>query len=128
MFTRLKFAAILLIMSQCIVLNSTNAETQIIENPAAAQPAATGDAIQQFVSGDFAKRRALLNQWPASIELLDQLSDYVTNDQLYSDSVGNTYILKAEDKLLSYPDLTPVETWPSDLSQVTLVNLSLIHI
>ncbi|ATO19030.1 urea ABC transporter permease subunit UrtB [Acinetobacter sp. LoGeW2-3] len=122
MFTRLKFAAILLIMSQCLLLNSVYADTQITENSAAVQPAVTGDAIQQFVSGDFAKRRALLNQWPASIELLDQLAEYVANEQLYSDSAGNTYILEAEDKLLSYPDLTLVETWPSDLSQVTLVN------
>ncbi|KGT48224.1 MULTISPECIES: urea ABC transporter permease subunit UrtB [Acinetobacter] len=122
MFTRLKFAAILLIMSQCFLFNSAYADTQITENPATVQPAATGDAIQQFVSGDFVKRRALLNQWPASIELLDQLAEYVANDQLYSDSVGNTYILEAEDQLLSYPDLAPVETWPSDLSQVTLVN------
>ncbi|WP_347473697.1 urea ABC transporter permease subunit UrtB [Acinetobacter thermotolerans] len=122
MFTRLKFAAILLIMSQCFLFNSAYADTQITENPATVQPAATGDAIQQFVSGDFVKRRALLNQWPASIELLDQLAEYVANDQLYSDSVGNTYILEAEDQLLSYPDLALVETWPSDLSQVTLVN------
>ena len=35
------------------------------------------DAIQTFVKSDFATRRAMLNQWPASIEQLDQLVAYI---------------------------------------------------
>ena len=80
------------------------------------------DAIQQFVQGDFAQRRALLNQWPGSIEQLDQLAEYVENNQLYSGSQGQTYILEADNQLLSYPSLDVVADWPSDLAQVTLVN------
>ncbi|MDN5442652.1 MAG: urea ABC transporter permease subunit UrtB, partial [Acinetobacter sp.] len=33
-----------------------------------------------------------------------------------------TYILKNNEKLLRYPDEQVIETWPGDLSQVTLVN------
>src|SRR5690606_21419301 len=40
----------------------------------------------------------------------------------YSDSQGQTYILEADDQLLSYPSLDAVADWPSDLAQVTLVN------
>ena len=35
------------------------------------------DPIQRFVKADFAERRAMLNQWPASIESLDQLVAYI---------------------------------------------------
>lgn len=80
------------------------------------------DAIQTFVKSDFATRRAMLNQWPASIEQLDQLVAYIDQNELYTDSSGNTYILKNDEKLLSYPQQQVLETWPSDLSQVTLVN------
>lgn len=124
MSTRLKFAAFFLILTQCFYLNTAYAETQ----NTAVQPApleaehAPLDAIQQFVRADFSARRALLNQWPASIEQLDQLAEYVEKDQLYTDSAGHTYILEADDQLLSYPDKQLVQPWPADLSQVTLVN------
>lgn len=80
------------------------------------------DAIQQFVQGDFASRRALLNQWPGGLEQLDQLAQYVEQQQLYSGANGQTYILESDERLLHYPALEPVSDWPSDLAQVTLVN------
>ena len=103
---------------------------QIMFNPAWAEVTSlttvtsttSQDAIQTFVKSDFATRRAMLNQWPASIEQLDQLVAYIDQNELYSDSAGNTYILKNDEKLLSYPQQQVIETWPSDLSQVTLVN------
>ncbi|WP_312157989.1 urea ABC transporter permease subunit UrtB [Acinetobacter variabilis] len=122
MSTRLNLAAIFLILSQCLCLNMVHAETQSSETTVSQSSPQSLDAIQQFVRGDFATRRALLNQWPASVEQLDQLAEFVEKDQLYTDSAGNTYILEAEDKLVSYPDKKVVETWPSDLSQITLVN------
>ena len=122
MSTRLNLAAIFLILSQCLCLNMVHAETQSSETTVSQSSQQSLDAIQQFVRGDFATRRALLNQWPASVEQLDQLAEFVEKDQLYTDSAGNTYILEAEDKLVSYPDKKVVETWPSDLSQITLVN------
>lgn len=122
MSTRLNLAAIFLILSQCLCLNMVHAETQSSETIVLQSSQQSLDAIQQFVRGDFATRRALLNQWPASVEQLDQLAEFVEKDQLYTDSSGNTYILEAEDKLVSYPDGKTVETWPSDLSQITLVN------
>lgn len=122
MSTRLNLAAIFLILSQCLCLNIVHAETQSSETTVSQSSQQSLDAIQQFVRGDFATRRALLNQWPASVEQLDQLAEFVEKDQLYTDSAGNTYILEAEDKLVSYPDKKVVETWPSDLSQITLVN------
>lgn len=122
MSTRLNLAAIFLILSQCLCLNMVHAETQSSETTVSQSSQQSLDAIQQFVRGDFATRRALLNQWPASVEQLDQLAEFVEKDQLYTDSSGNTYILEAEDKLVSYPDGKTVETWPSDLSQIMLVN------
>ena len=122
MSTRLNLAAIFLILSQCLCLNMVHAETQSSETTVSQSSQQSLDAIQQFVRGDFATRRALLNQWPASVEQLDQLAEFVEKDQLYTDSSGNTYIQEAEDKLVSYPDGKTVETWPSDLSQITLVN------
>ena len=122
MSTRLNLAAIFLILSQCLCLNMVHAETQSSETTVSQSSQQSLDAIQQFVRGDFATRRALLNQWPASVEQLDQLAEFVEKDQLYTDSSGNTYILEAEDKLVSYPDKKAVETWPSDVTQITLVN------
>ena len=122
MSTRLNLAAIFLILSQCLCLNMVHAETQSSETTVSQSSQQSLGAIQQFVRGDFATRRALLNQWPASVEQLDQLAEFVEKDQLYTDSSGNTYILEAEDKLVSYPDKKAIETWPSDLSQITLVN------
>jgi urea transport system permease protein len=83
---------------------------------------ASQDAIQTFVKADFATRRAMLNQWPASIEQLDQLVAYIDQNELYTDSAGNTYLLKNDDKLFSYPTQQALEQWPADLTQVTLVN------
>jgi urea transport system permease protein len=80
------------------------------------------DPIQRFVKADFAERRAMLNQWPASIESLDQLVAYLEQNELYRDAAGQTYILKNDEKLYQYPDMQELSTWPADLSQVTLVN------
>lgn len=83
---------------------------------------ASNDAIQRFVKAEFAERRAMLSQWPGTIEEFDRLVAFIENDELYKDSAGTTYILKNNEKLLSYPDEQVIETWPGDLSQVTLVN------
>ena len=103
---------------------------QLIFTPAWAEATSTApvtstasqDAIQTFVKADFATRRAMLNQWPASIEQLDQLVAYIDQNELYTDSAGNTYLLKNDDKLFSYPTQQALEQWPADLTQVTLVN------
>ncbi|MFV5593467.1 urea ABC transporter permease subunit UrtB [Acinetobacter junii] len=110
--------AMLCIMAQ-IIFNPAWAE---VTSPTTVTSTTSQDAIQTFVKSDFATRRAMLNQWPASIEQLDQLVAYIDQNELYSDSSGNTYILKNDEELLSYPQLQVIETWPSDLSQVTLVN------
>ncbi|MBI1452047.1 urea ABC transporter permease subunit UrtB [Acinetobacter sp. FL51] len=121
MFTRLNIVALFLVLSQYLWLNLAHAETSI--SPVASEQAMhQTDAIQQFVSGDFSTRRALLNRWPASIELLDQLATYVEKDQLYTDSTGQTYILEGQDQLRRYADQTLMSTWPADITQVTLVN------
>lgn len=93
------------------------ATTPSIETTVAVQ-----DAIQTFVKADFATRRAMLNQWPASIEQLDQLVAYIDQNELYTDRAGQTYILQNDEVLLSYPAKQVLEDWPADLSQVTLVN------
>lgn len=118
---RVNIAAIFLVFAQVVCMQVVSAE-QASNRTALTVAIQQRDAIQQFVQGDFAQRRALLNQWPGSIEQLDQLAEYVENDQLYSDSQGQTYILEADDQLLSYPSLDAVADWPSDLAQVTLVN------
>ena len=64
----------------------------------------------------------MLNQWPGTIEEFDRLVALIDSDELYRDSAGTTYILKNNEKLLRYPDEQVIETWPGDLSQVTLVN------
>ncbi|ENW84534.1 urea ABC transporter, permease UrtB [Acinetobacter sp. NIPH 284] len=110
--------AMLCIMAQ-IMFNPAWAE---VTSPTTVTSTTSQDAIQTFVKSNFATRRAMLNQWPASIEQLDQLVAYIDQNELYTDSAGNTYILKNDEKLLSYPQLQVIETWPSDLSQVTLVN------
>ena len=83
---------------------------------------ASNDTIQRFVKAEFAERRAMLNQWPGTIEEFDRLVALIDSDELYRDSTGTTYILKNNEKLLRYPDEQVIETWPGDLSQVTLVN------
>ncbi|KAB0628465.1 urea ABC transporter permease subunit UrtB [Acinetobacter gandensis] len=118
------FPIIFLLLSQLLCLQILHAEltTDNIINIDTVQSSAQTDAIQQFVRGDFAERRNFLNKWPSSIESLDQLAAYVEKDQLYTANAGQTYILEADDRLLSYPDLQVVTDWPADLSQVTLVN------
>ena len=110
--------AMLCIMAQ-IMFNPAWAE---VTSPTTVTSTTSQDAIQTFVKSDFATRRTMLNQWPASIEQLDQLVAYIDQNELYTDSSGHTYILKNDEKLLSYPQLQAIDTWPSDLSQVTLVN------
>jgi len=117
---RVNIAAIFLLFMQICCLQMAAADTSLQQHSSAI--AVQQDAIQQFVQGDFAQRRALLKQWPGSIEQLDQLAEYVENEQLYSGANGQTYILESDEKLLSYPSLGIVADWPSDLSQVTLVN------
>ena len=120
---RLKLAALFFTISQLFLIQQIFAESVHSAQSSSAQPAAShDDAIQKFVRADFAKRRAMLNQWPASIDELDKLVAYVENDELYTDSSGNTYIMKAGDKLFSYPDEQAITDWPGDLNQVTLVN------
>ncbi len=117
---RVNIAAIFLVFAQVICVQLVSAEQS--SNRTALNAVIQQDAIQQFVQGDFAQRRALLKQWPGSIEQLDQLAEYVENEQLYSGANGQTYILESDEKLLGYPSLGIVADWPSDLSQVTLVN------
>lgn len=123
MSLRLKLAALFFTISQLFLIQQIFAESVHSAQSSSAQPMAShDDAIQKFVRADFAKRRAMLNQWPASIDELDKLVAYVENDELYTDSSGNTYIMKAGDKLFSYPDEQAITDWPGDLNQVTLVN------
>ncbi|ESK53805.1 urea ABC transporter permease subunit UrtB [Acinetobacter tjernbergiae] len=110
--------ALLCIMAQ-IIFNPAWAE---VTSPTTVTSTTSQDAIQTFVKSDFTARRTMLNQWPASIEQLDQLVAYIDQNELYTDSSGHTYILKNDEKLLSYPQLQAIDIWPSDLSQVTLVN------
>lgn len=116
---RVNIAAIFLIFAQVLSTQLAQAEQPQTQTAVAVTQA---DAIQQFVQGDFASRRALLNQWPGSLEQLDQLAQYVEQQQLYSGANGQTYILESDERLLHYPALEPVSDWPSDLAQVTLVN------
>ncbi|ATZ65534.1 urea ABC transporter permease subunit UrtB [Acinetobacter bereziniae] len=126
MSIRLSFATLFFMISQLFLIQTISAESSHTAPMGAAlttqKAASHDDAIQQFVRGDFASRRAMLNQWPASIEQLDQLVAYVEKDQLYTDSSGNTYLMKEGDKLFSYPDEQAITDWPGDLNQVTLVN------
>lgn len=88
--------------------------------PVLVAPSVQGDAIEQFVRGDFAARRDMLNQWPATAEQLDQLVAYIDANQLYSDAAGHTYLFQDE-QVLRYPSLEVVEQ-PSGFRQVTLIN------
>ncbi|TCB51614.1 urea ABC transporter permease subunit UrtB [Acinetobacter terrestris] len=133
MIYRINYPTILFIITQFFLLQNLHAETPHASSAEDSQvisprenthqlAASSGDAIQQFVHAGFSERRTMLNQWPASIEELDRLVAYVNNNELYTDGSGHTYILKNDEKLFSYPDEQVVETWPADLSQVTLVN------
>ena len=68
---RVNIAAIFLIFAQVLSIQLAQAEQPQTQTAVAVTQA---DAIQQFVQGDFASRRALLNQWPGSLEQLDQLA------------------------------------------------------
>ena len=114
--------ALLCVMAQVIFSPVWAEQATSTITPTTVTPIASQDAIQTFVQADFATRRAMLNQWPASIEELDQLVAYIDQNQLYTDSAGHTYILQDDEKLLSYPQQQVIENWPADLSQVTLVN------
>ena len=126
MFLKLNFAALVLIIFQTFFMQQIFAESprtnQQLPEQTAVSVNLNDDAIQQFVRADFAQRRDMLNQWPASIEELDKLVAYVENDELYTDSSGNTYIMKGGDKLFNYPQNQNITDWPADLCQVTLVN------
>ncbi|MEC8568841.1 MAG: urea ABC transporter permease subunit UrtB, partial [Pseudomonadota bacterium] len=114
--------ALLCVMAQVIFSPVWAEQATSTITPTTVTPIASQDAIQTFVQADFTTRRAMLNQWPASIEELDQLVAYIDQNQLYTDSAGHTYILQDDEKLLSYPQQQVIENWPADLSQVTLVN------
>jgi urea transport system permease protein len=114
------YCVALLCLCLQLFLNPALAETSASE--AQLQVSAQTDPIQRFVQADFAERRAMLNQWPASIESLDQLVAYIDQNELYRDGAGQTYILKNDEQLYRYPSLQELSTWPADLSQVTLVN------
>jgi len=101
------------------VATSTQASTS---NISAATSTNSGDAIQQFVAGDFSKRQAMLSDWPGSVESLDSLVEFIANDELYQGNGGQTYLLHKEDQLFTYPDKKETDDWPSDLSQITLTN------
>ncbi|MBJ9951805.1 urea ABC transporter permease subunit UrtB [Acinetobacter baumannii] len=126
MSIRLSFATLFFMIFQLFLMQTIAAESLHTDQTGAAlttqKTTSHDDAIQQFVRGDFASRRAMLNQWPASIEQLDQLVAYVEKDELYTDSSGKTYLMKEGDKLFSYPDEQAITDWPGDLNQVTLVN------
>jgi urea transport system permease protein len=109
------------LLCSCLQLffNPVWAETAL---PNAQLQVQQADPIQRFVKADFAERRILLNQWPASIESLDQLVAYIDQNELYRDGAGQTYLLKNDEKLYQYPSMQELSTWPADLSQVTLVN------
>ena len=126
MSSRPNFAALLLMIVQILFIQQIFAESPRANQQSPEQTLvktnANDDAIQQFVRADFAQRRTMLNQWPANIEELDKLVAYVEKDELYTDSSGNTYIMKDGDKLFNYPQNQNITDWPADINQVTLVN------
>lgn len=83
-------------------------------------PILQGDVIEQFVRGDFAARRDMLNQWPASAEQLDQLVAYIDANELYNDIDGNAYLFQ-NDVVMHYPSMQVV-VQPTGFRQVTLIN------
>lgn len=112
----------LILQLGCITAWAAEATPSVAENTSAIHSLQQEDAIQRFVKSDFNTRRMMLNQWPASIEVLDKLVTYIDENELYTDSAGRTYLLKNDETLLSYPDEKIIKDWPADLSQVTLVN------
>ncbi|WP_119026277.1 urea ABC transporter permease subunit UrtB [Acinetobacter soli] len=124
MFNHIRRWAMMMLFIQlcCVSVWATENSSQPQKSLSHTAAVAHDDAIQTFVRSDFTARRTMLNQWPASLESLDKLVRYIDDNQLYTDSSGKTYLLKDEQTLLSYPDEKVITTWPSDLSQVTLVN------
>ena len=96
----------------CLALHGQQATSTI--TPTTVTPIASQDAVSKLLLNQIlqhAERDA--ESMACSIEELDQLVAYIDQNQLYSDSSGNTYILKDDEKLLSYPQQQVVETWPS---------------
>lgn len=112
----------LVLQLSCISAWAAEGTNSVADNTSTIHTLQQQDAIQQFVKSDFNTRRMMLNQWPASIEMLDKLVSYIDENELYTDSAGHTYLLKNNETLLSYPDEKIIKDWPADLSQVTLVN------
>lgn len=101
----------------------TDAAAEPVKNPTSTvAPAATGNAIQQFVFAEFNQKKQMLNNWPGSVEEFDTLVELINNDELYQDNTNNVYILKNDEQLFSYPDNNELTDWPSSLNQVTLNN------
>jgi urea transport system permease protein len=101
---------------------STQASTSDTSNISTATSTNSGDAIQQFVAGDFSQRQTMLSDWPGSVESLDSLVEFIANDELYQGNGGQTYLLNKDDQLFTYPNKEETADWPSDLSQITLTN------
>ena len=118
----LKFFCVALLCAMAQLVSSSIWAEEAQRSAQTQSVSASNDTIQRFVKAEFAERRAMLNQWPGTIEEFDRLVALIDSDELYRDSVGTTYILKNNEKLLRYPDEQVIETWPGDLSQVTLVN------
>lgn len=112
----------LVLQLSCISAWAAEGTNSVADNTSTIHTLQQQDAIQQFVKSDFNTRRMMLNQWPASIEMLDKLVSYIDENELYTDSAGHTYLLKNNETLLSYPDEKIIKDWPADLFQVTLVN------
>ncbi|MBF0659375.1 urea ABC transporter permease subunit UrtB [Psychrobacter sp. NG25] len=104
------------------VTTSTQASTSDTSNISTATSTSSGNAIQQFVAGDFSQRQAMLSDWPGSVESLDSLVEFIANDELYQGNGGQTYLLNKDDQLFTYPNKEETADWPSDLSQITLTN------
>lgn len=122
MIYRLKLAACFIVFSQLFMYSQTHAQNETHQTAQINAPTHTATAIEQFVRGDFNTRRQLLNNWPASTEELEQLSNYIVNEQLFTDSSGQTYILENNETLKRFSDQQVITNWPADLNQITLVN------
>ncbi|MBF7685726.1 urea ABC transporter permease subunit UrtB [Acinetobacter sp. B10A] len=123
MLVKTRIATILLLVAQWCCIQSIYAESTTNTTAMASEQQVTSDdAIQKFVKANFSERRNMLNQWPASVEQLEQLADFLEKEQLYVDSAGHTYIMKSADDVVRYPQDQQVKPTPTDLNQVTLVN------
>ena len=82
---------------------------------------ASNDTIQRFIKAEFAERRAMLNQWPGTVEEFDRLVALIDSDETISGQRRHDVYFKNNEKLLRYPDEQVIETWRGFVS-VTLVN------